>query len=168
VTRRRSRLLAALVALGSALVLLGAASPALAGPSIQGGVDDFTFDSLDVQYFLDRDAAGHSTLRTVETFVAVFPEYDQNKGIVRDIPTTYGGTDAFDPRRVDTQVHIVSVTDENGDPVFWETYDAGPGFLGMYLDDDEFKHGRYTYVIGCDAAFRGHRRRRVLLGRQRH
>ena len=29
----------------------------------------------------------------------------------------------YDPRRVDTQLHIVSVTDENGDPVYWETYD---------------------------------------------
>lgn len=140
-TRRRSRLLAVLPALGLALLPLVVATPAYAD------VDDFTFESLDVQYFLGRDDAGHSTLRTVETFVAVFPDSDQNRGIVRDIPITYGGTDADDPRRVDTQLRIVSVTDEDGDPVYWETYDAGEGIYGMYIDDDTYKHGRTTYVI---------------------
>lgn len=140
-TRRRSRLLAALAAAALSLGMVAAASPAVAG------VDDFTFESLDVQYYLDRDDAGHSTLRTVETFVADFPEYDQNRGIVRNIPTTYGGTDAYDPRRVDTQLHIVSVTDENGDDVYWEEYDAGEGIFGMYIDDDTFKHGPTTYVL---------------------
>jgi uncharacterized membrane protein YgcG len=141
VIRRRSRLLAALAALGLGLLPVVAASPAAAG------VEDFAFESLDVQYYLDRDAGGHATLRTVETFVALFPDFDQNRGLVRDIPITYGGTDAFDPRRVDTQLHIESVTDENGDPVYWETYDAGQGIYGMYLDDDTYKHGRTTYVI---------------------
>ena len=140
-TRRRSRLLSVLVSLGLALGMLAAASPAYAGP------DDFTFDSLDVQYYLGRDDAGHSTLRTVETFVALFPDFDQNKGLVRKIPTHYGGTDPFDPLRVDTRLHIESVTDGNGDPVFWETYDAGAGIYGMYIDDDTYKHGPHTYVI---------------------
>jgi uncharacterized membrane protein YgcG len=141
VTRRRPRLLAALAALALSLGVAAAASPAVAG------TDDFTFDSLDVQYYLDRDADGHSTLTTIETFVAVFPEYDQNRGIVRNIPITYGGTDALDPRRVDTGLEIVSVTDEDGDPVYWERYDAGEGIFGMYIDDDTFKHGPTTYVI---------------------
>ena len=145
-TRPRSRLLAALLALGVSFAIgtglsLGAASPAVAG------VDDFTFESMDVQYYLDRDDTGHATLRTVETIVALFPDYDQNRGIVRDIPSTYGGTDPLDPRRVDTQLKIVSVTDENGDPVYWENYDAGSGFFGMYIDDDSYKQGRTTYVI---------------------
>ena len=143
-TRRRSRLLSVLAAIG--LAFSGSLSLAVAAPA-QAGVDDFTFESLDVQYYLDRDDAGHSTLRTVETFVALFPDFDQNRGLVRNIPITYGGTDAFDPRRVDTQLHIVSVTDENGDPVYWETYDAGTGIYGMYIDDDTYKHGRTTYVI---------------------
>lgn len=133
--------MAVLAALGLALLSLVVAAPAHAD------VDDFEFESLDVQFYLDRDDAGHSTLRTVETFVAVFPEYDQNRGIVRDIPTVYGGTDPFDPRRVDMDVRIVGVTDENGDPVHWETYDRGSGYIGLYLDDDTFKHGRHTYVL---------------------
>ncbi|MCU1417672.1 MAG: hypothetical protein JWP32_1846 [Schumannella sp.] len=133
--------------------MVATAAPAVAGISAiggvgaVGGVDDFAFESLDVQYYLDRDDGGHSTLRTVETFVADFPESDQNRGIVRNIPITYGGTDALDPRRVDTRLHIDSVTDEHGDPVYWEQYDAGEGIYGMYIDDDTFKHGPTTYVI---------------------
>jgi uncharacterized membrane protein YgcG len=145
-TRRLPRLLSVLAAFGLAFATGFGLSLAVAAPA-QADVDDFTFESLDVQYYLDRDDAGHSTLRTVETFVAVFPDFDQNRGLVRDIPSSYGGTDPLDPRRVDTQLHIVSVTDENGDPVYWETYDAGTGIFGMYIDDDTYKHGRTTYVI---------------------
>lgn len=150
-TRRRSRPVAVIAALGLSLLLpalvAGSATAAPAAPAAPADVDDFVFESLDVQYYLDRDEAGHSTLRTVETFVAVFPDYDQNRGIVRDIPTEYGGEDPMDPRRVDTHVQMVGVTDENGDPVYWETYDAGQGYLGLYIDDDTYKYGRHTYVI---------------------
>jgi len=134
-TRRRPRPISALVSIGLALAVGFSFSLAAATPA-RAGVDDFTFESLDVQYYLSRDDAGHSTLRTVETFVALFPDFDQNRGLVRDIPNSYGGTDPYDPRRVDTHLQIVSVTDENGDPVYWEGYDAGPGFFGIYLDDD--------------------------------
>ena len=36
-------------------------------------VNDFTFESLDVEYELGRAEDGTSTLQVVETFVAVFP-----------------------------------------------------------------------------------------------
>src|SRR4051812_11429141 len=118
-------MMAATAALALAFGAAAAASPAVAG------VDDFTFESLDVQYYLDRDAEGHATLRTVETFVADFPDFDQNRGIVRNIPISYGSDDPYDPRRVDTQLHIVSVTDEDGVAVYWEQYDTVKGIFGM-------------------------------------
>ena len=61
---RRARIATALAAVALSFGIVAAASPAVAG------VEDFTFESLDVQYYLDRDAGGHATLRTVETFVA--------------------------------------------------------------------------------------------------
>jgi uncharacterized membrane protein YgcG len=131
------RLLAvgATVALASGLVL--AAAP------VAADVDDFEFESLHVDYTLSRDADGTSRLRAVETVVALFPEFDQNRGIVRDIPTDY--------QRIDLGVDVVSVTDENGDPVHWEEqrwtdYD-GTDFVSLALGTDEFVHGRTTYVI---------------------
>jgi len=124
---------AALLAAGAVL----AASPASAG------VDDFEFESMSVQYSLSRDADGTARLHVVETLVALFPDFDQNRGILRDIPTNLG--------RVDTGVDIVSVTDENGDPVpyeesRWSDY-QGDDFLELALGTDEFVHGRTTYVI---------------------
>ena len=49
-------------------------------------VDDFSYDSFDADYYLVRSAAGTSVLYTTETIVARFPDFDQNKGIVRRIP----------------------------------------------------------------------------------
>jgi hypothetical protein len=140
-TRRPSRLFSALVAIGLAAGCGRSRLPA------QADVSDFTFESLDVQYYLGRDDAGHSTLRTVETFVALFPDFDQNRGMVRNIPLSYGGTDPLDPRRVDTQVHFVGVTDQDGNPVHWETHDDDPRFLNIAVGTDEFVHGRTTYVL---------------------
>ncbi|WP_231601656.1 DUF2207 domain-containing protein [Salinibacterium sp. SWN167] len=72
---------------------------------VRTGLDDFVFDSYEAEFFLDRDADGRSTLRTVETFVAIFPA-DQNRGMRRAIPNYYKG--------VPVDVHNISVTDETG------------------------------------------------------
>lgn len=54
--------------------------------AVSTNVNDFSFDSLDVQYTLGRADDGTSTLRVEETFVARFPDYDQNRGMRRSIP----------------------------------------------------------------------------------
>ena len=51
-------------------------------------VNDFYFDSFTADYYLEKDSAGISHLKVVEEVVAVFPDYEQNKGIVRQIPFT--------------------------------------------------------------------------------
>jgi uncharacterized membrane protein YgcG len=129
-------LAAAAVALLSAGLVV-AASPASAD------VDDFEFESMSVDYTLSRDADGTARLHAVETLVALFPEFDQNRGIVRDIPT--------DVDRVDVGVDIVSVTDGDGNPVPYEesrfTDFTGVEFVSLALGTDEFVQGRTTYVI---------------------
>ena len=52
-------------------------------------VDDFEFQRFDAVYELGVGHAGESTLRVTESLVAVFPDYDQNRGIARYIPNTY-------------------------------------------------------------------------------
>ncbi|HWH98596.1 MAG TPA: DUF2207 domain-containing protein, partial [Pseudolysinimonas sp.] len=128
-------------AVGAALVL--AAAVVLAASPASAGVDDFEFESMSVDYTLTRDADGTAQLHVVETLVALFPEFDQNRGIVRDIPTGY--------QRVDIGVDIRSVTDEDGNPVpyeesRWTDYD-GVEFISLALGTDDFVHGRTTYVI---------------------
>jgi uncharacterized membrane protein YgcG len=101
-------------------------------------VDDFSFESFEGEYYLDIDDSGRSTLRVVETIVALFPSFDQNRGIIRAIPTHYG--------EVPLGLSVTSVTDEAGDPVYYERYDYG-GFAELALGTDEFVQGRTTYVI---------------------
>ena len=99
---------------------------------------DFTFDSYHADYTLTRASDGTSELAVVETLVAVFPDYDQNRGIVRAIPNDYDG--------VDLNTEVSSVVDENGSPVAYELYADG-GFLDVSLGTDDYVHGTTTYVI---------------------
>ncbi len=99
---------------------------------------DFEIQSFDADYTLTRDAALHAQLRVVETIVAVFPQIDQNRGLIRDIPEYYGNV------RLHTAVE--SVVDENGDPVPYETEYYQDAF-SVLLGDDSFVHGATTYVI---------------------
>jgi uncharacterized membrane protein YgcG len=110
---------------------------------VPAGVDDFRFALFDADYELSRDDGDHSTLRTVETLVAVFPEYDQNRGIRRAIPTHYDGHP--------TDIDVVSVTDAAGTPRGYETETSEDGeFLLVTIAADDFVHGEQTYVITYD------------------
>lgn len=111
----------------------------LAVPSAaHADTSDFTFDSYHADYALTRAADGTSELAVVETIVAVFPDFDQNRGIIRAIPNDYDG--------VDLKTEVSSVVDENGSPVAYELYADG-GFLDVSLGTDAFVHGATTYVI---------------------
>ncbi|MGE3193568.1 MAG: DUF2207 domain-containing protein [Microbacteriaceae bacterium] len=142
---RATRRLAAAIAAAALLVLPAvpaAASTALplrAGwAALPGDTSDFEFRSFDAVYTLTRGADRHAALDVVETAVAVFPSFDQNRGIIRSIPDYYG--DVY----LDTRV--LGVTDENGADVYYEVQHDG-GFTIVVIDDDTFKHGATTYVI---------------------
>ncbi len=134
--RRTVQVIAALGAVGTLLIL--APATALAVPARPADVSDFSFESFTGEYHLDVDEQGRATTRVVETIVAVFPEFDQNRGIIRAIPLRDG--------EVPLDLTMVSVTDENGDPVYWERNDYD-GFAEFALGTDEFVRGRTTYVL---------------------
>ena len=123
------------LAAGFALTLTPTAAVATA---LKSDVSDFTFDTFDADYTLSREADGTSTLDVVETIVARFPDFDQNRGIIRAIPDDYDG--------VPLNTRINGVTDANGDPVYYEPYYSG-GFVELALGTDEFVRGVQTYVI---------------------
>ena len=157
-TRRAARTTAAVLA-AFALVVLGAGPAAAVGArlgepaasdrsaaapapvaAVPAGVDDFTFASFDAVYELDRDEAERSVLTTTETLVAVFPEFDQNRGIRRAIPMDYQGHP--------TDIHVESVTDATGAPRGFEVEaDEAGEFLLVTVRADDFVHGEQTYVI---------------------
>jgi uncharacterized membrane protein YgcG len=99
---------------------------------------DFTFDSFDADYTLSRLSDDTSQLAVVETIVARFPDFDQNRGIIRAIPNTYDG--------VELNTVVQSVVDENGTDVYYEADDTGD-FIELALGTDEFVQGPTTYVI---------------------
>ena len=104
-----------------------------------GDDDAFVFDSFDADYYLDVDDAGRSVLTTVETFVAQFPDVDQNRGMRRAIPESYQGAP--------TDISVESVTDENGTPRPFETESDDDGFLLVTSAGSACVHGPQTYVF---------------------
>jgi hypothetical protein len=142
--RTMIRMLAVTIALafgGVGVGSLAAPQPVHAAVAAVGDVDDFVFDSLDVEYTLTRAADGTSRMRVVETFVAVFPETDQNRGMRRSIPDSYLGSPLFPA--------LVSVTDETGAPRAAET-DSEDGRFVITSRADDFVHGAQTYVFTYD------------------
>lgn len=119
-------------------LIAGALLAAVVAPPARADVEDFSFESLDVEYQLGRADDGTSTLTVVETFVAIFPDFDQNRGMRRAIPDSYQGA-PLNP-------HLVSLTDENGAPREAET-ETEDGLFLMTSRADDFVHGRQTYVF---------------------
>lgn len=129
------RHLIALLLLSSVALVLPTASPAA-----RAGVQDFEFESFEADYHLALDANGRTTLKTIETIVAVFPEFDQNRGILRALVSDYAS--------VPTDIDVLSITDENGSERAWsESGDGEEGFRELTIAGDEYVHGRQTYVI---------------------
>lgn len=126
-------------------ILTAATGILVLGLSVLGGVsaasadvDDFSFSSMTADYTIARAADGTSELRVVETFVAEFPETDQNHGMRRRVPDEAFGQ-PLDPQ-------FVSVTDEDGAPRASEVEDED-GELVITSRADDFVHGSQTYVI---------------------
>lgn len=103
--------------------------------SAQSPTDQFTITNYDVQMTLGRDDDNRSTLKTVETITAEFPETDQNRGIERSFVKEYDDHP--------TSFDLESVTDKNGtkQPHHWNGNTLRIG------EADVFVHGKKTYVL---------------------
>ncbi|WIY83990.1 DUF2207 domain-containing protein [Propionimicrobium sp. PCR01-08-3] len=122
------------------LIVLASLSTFGSPASAHADVNDFDIASFHADYELGRDADGRSTLHTTEHIVAVFPDFDQNRGMIRDLTRVHDGHD--------TDIDVVGVTDENGAPRDFETEKYGD-FLSvtMAVPEGEFVHGEQHYVI---------------------
>jgi len=103
-------------------------------------VNDFTFDSFDATYALSQDSSKRSMLHTTETLAAEFPDFDQNRGIIRSIPTDYDGHS--------THITVKSVTDGSGHQ---RSYSMGTDgdftTITIAVPQGQYVHGKQTYVI---------------------
>jgi len=123
-----------------AIVAVMIAALALCAPAgaAHATVDDFTFESFDGQYYLSRSTANEPELYTVETLVALFPDVDQNRGLVRALPKTQSG--------IDLDTDVVNVTGEAGTVIPWWT-EEDDDWVYVLTGDDTYLHGRHTFII---------------------
>lgn len=103
-------------------------------------VNNFVISDYKVDMQLGMDGEGRSTLKTVETITAEFPNYDQNHGIERALPKRY------DDHK--TNVSVASVTDGSGAARIYSTYDDDNGNLVVRMADmSKYVHGTQTYIL---------------------
>lgn len=121
-----------------AVALAAAAAVLLPASAASADVDDFSYSSWESHYEVSLDADGRARAHVTETVVAEFPEFDQNKGIIRGYPERYEGAGL--------SIEILSVTDADGRDVPYET-ETEDGMLLVLTGDDDYVHGATTYVI---------------------
>ena len=106
----------------------------------EADTSNFTLANFQADYYLDRDSDGHSTLKTVESITAEFPEYDQNHGIERSIYRVFDGHS--------TSLSLQSVTDELGNELDYSIEGSFNDNLNLRIGEkDTYVHGLKTYVI---------------------
>lgn len=103
-------------------------------------VNNFSISDYHIDYELSRDENNFSFLKTTETITAKFPDFNQNHGLERALPTTYQNH----PLRLE----IISVTDEKGKNLNFTTYDdSNKNKIVRIGDANIYVHGLNTYVI---------------------
>lgn len=125
---------------GAALLLTGCTLPTQPEATPAYDLEDFEFESFEASYVLLLEEDGDSRLRTTERMTAVFPDVDQNRGIVRSIPT--------DPSADAIGFRVVEVTDGSGTRRPFELEEVA-GFVNIVIavPEGEFVHGEQTYEI---------------------
>lgn len=108
-------------------------------PAAATDVDDFSYSSWDAVYEIGLDDDGRARMHVTETLVAQFPDFDQNHGIVRGLAAEYMGAS--------TETTVLSVTDEKGADVPYETEEEDGLLLVLTGNDDDYVQGLTTYVI---------------------
>lgn len=131
----------AAVAVATVILCAGLTVGTAAGTTAaHADVNDFTIQSFDAEYVLGRDDEGRSSLTTTEHIVARFPDFDQNRGLIRDLTNVYDGHS--------TGVEVLSVTDETGAPRDYTTTPSGD-FLSVTIavPEGSYVQGEQHYVI---------------------
>lgn len=104
-----------------------------------GNVNNFSIKSFSADYYLDKNEKDIATLKVKEQIIAVFPQYDQNHGILRAIPKTYKGNSL--------DLNIKSVTDEKGRQYKYTTSTNNENLVLKIGDPVSYARGPTVYNI---------------------
>ncbi|MBD8506925.1 DUF2207 domain-containing protein [Hoyosella sp. G463] len=108
------------------------------GAAAQSSAEDFVFDGVEAVYLLERDDEGRALMRVTETLTAVFPDRDQNKGIVRGLPRKHDG------HPLGTEVESVTRNGEP-EPIYSESSEGDELLVATGTDD--FLRGEQVFSI---------------------
>ncbi|MGO3146533.1 MAG: DUF2207 domain-containing protein [Leucobacter sp.] len=131
----RKIMLRCLLGVAASLLLM---FPVFGATAAHADTEDFSYDSWHVQYEVDKTSDGRAIAHVTETVSPRFPNFDQNRGVVRGLPIRYEGA-STDPRNF-------AVTDGAGNPVPFEIDDED-GFRAVLVGDDSYVQGLQVYVI---------------------
>lgn len=101
-------------------------------------VNAFVFSAFEANYYLSKDDQNRSTMRVVERLTAEFPDYNQNKGIVRAIPQVYDGH-SVSPK-------IVSLTRNGKTEPIYSQYTQNNNLV-VETGTDDYVRGTQTYEL---------------------
>ena len=111
----------------------------LVGPSAQAtNLDNFRISNFEIEYQLDRDDEQRSTLAVTERITAEFPDYNQNKGLVREIPIKYDGRSV--------RFELQSVTRNGQSEPIYDEYSKHQHRV-IELGTDEYVRGAQVYEL---------------------
>ncbi len=108
------------------------------------GVNDFYFSDFTGDYYLSRDDEGISHLKVVESVTAVFPDFEQNKGICRQIPFT--NQNELNVTLPNLNRDNLTVT-RNGEAEAIYSISREDGYYEVCTGTEEYVLGEQTYVF---------------------
>lgn len=126
------------------LVLLVSVLTVLKTGVVWADVDDFSIASFEADYYLTQTENRYARLRVVEKLAVDFPNFDQNHGILRAIPKTYGDY-SLEP-------HVTRVTDFSGQDYMYDTYEQNDNLVLRIGNAALYVQGRTNYVIEYELA----------------
>lgn len=113
-------------------------------PAFAVDVNNFYFDNFTGDYYLSKDAEGISHLRVVESVTAVFPNYNQNKGICRQIPYTNQGGANITLESL-TRGNLTLTRNGAHEPIY--SIEKSNGYFNVCTGTEEYVLGRQTYTF---------------------
>ena len=113
-------------------------------PAFANDLNNFYFSDFTGDYYLSKDENGVSHLKVVESVTAVFPDYNQNKGICRQIPfTNQNGKNITLPSLSSSNLTLT----RNGSPEPIYSITKENGYYNVCTGTEEYILGAQTYVF---------------------
>ena len=116
----------------------------LVGSSVFADVSNFYFSDFTGDYYLSRDEDGTSRLKVKESVTAVFPNFNQNKGICRQIPfTNQNGANITLPNLTSQNIKVT----RNGvsEPIY--SIEKGKDYYSVCTGTEEYVLGEQIYTF---------------------